>query len=380
MAEEKRIAEENPKEETTEEIRNEDQPSQESPKEEEAQQQVSELEESTETKEGEVESEKASLEPSQEAGSETVPQDKNALARQKVAAARERVLSAEEEVEECLQNIENDVKAFEEYEREELLPTVTKSRALLQKVGATELVESKELLPPVELENPDEQALRIEDLSSGKFGAFFLALLGGIATLIGWYLFAVSKAGLALLPSGMPDLGFFSSLAAKISEAFGQGENASVGAAIVVVTTLLLMILIYWVLVSVRASRNLHRAQEIEEEAGFYCRKKEECKEKMAQVREHLKQLDQTVRKYEVLLEEKNAGLRRALHIEDAKNFDELHDKSKELVVEMQTLLSELEKLLDTPMARSGMLTQESVEALRHAKRVINDHILRLYS
>jgi glutaredoxin 2 len=134
------------------------------------------------------------------------------------------------------------------------------------------------------------------------------------------------------------------------------------------------------ILVSMRTAKNQRIAAEIEEQAGFYCRKKEECKTMMEQVREHLGALHQTVHKYEVLLAEKNAGLRRALFIEEAKSFDELHDKSREMARDIETMLKELDRLLATPMAKSGMLTEESVEALRHAKRVINDQILRLYN
>ncbi len=306
--------------------------------------------------------------------------DKNELAQRKVAAARERVRSAEEEIEECLRNIEEDVQRFESYEREELLPVILKSRHLLEEVGVDDLPEGSELLPELELVDPNEEKMRIEDISSGKVGAFFLSLFGGVVALLIWYLFAVKKAAVELIPQNVPDLGFFSKLAAAVANAFGQGENPSVGYAIVVGTTLVVMWLIYAILVAVRTSRNVRHAQEVEEAAGFYCKKKEECKEKMKEVREHLESLDRTVRKYEVILAELNAILNRALHVEGVQNFEELHAKTQRSVRELQALLKELDALLATPMARSGLLTPESVEALRRAKRVVNDHILHLYS
>ncbi|WP_457608588.1 hypothetical protein [Nitratifractor sp.] len=311
---------------------------------------------------------------------EPVETDKNRLAQKKVEEARRKVQSAEEEIEECLRNIEEDLHRFEEYERESLLPVVDESRALLERIDVGELPETEKMVPSVELISPEEDKPTIRDLSPGKGGALFLALLGGILTLLGWYLFAAKKAGLTLLPQGQPDMTLLNKLSAAISEFFGQGANASVGMAIVVISTLVVMWLIYTIFVAVRASKNIHEAEKVEEAAGFYCRKKEECKEMMKRVREHLETLDQTVRKYEVVLHEQNAALRRAFYIEKAENFDDLHDKSKKTVRELQDLLRELDRLLETPMARSGMLTEESVEALRHAKRTINDHILRLYS
>ena len=328
----------------------------------------------------ETEEEEPEKETSASAVAPAVVTDKNQLAQQKVAAAREQVLSAEEEVEECLRNIEGDIERFENYEKEELLPVVLTSRHLLEEIGVEELPEGSDLLPELELVNPEEEKIRIEDLSSGKAGAFFLSLFGGIVALLIWYLFAVKKAGAELIPQKLPDLSSLSELAKAIANAFGQGENPAVGAAIVVGTTLVVMWLIYIVLVAVRTSRNVRQAQEVEEAAGFYCRKKEECKEKMKEVREHLENLEKTVRKYEVILAELNATLNRALHVEGVQNFDELHTKTKKTARELQVLLKELDTLLATPMAQSGVLTPESIDALRRAKRAVNDHILHLYS
>ena len=308
-----------------------------------------------------------------------VEQDSFSAAQSRVVAARNRVESAEEEIEECIRNIRNDLAEFETYEKGELLPVIEESQKLLKTIGMEE-APIEPTLTELELEDPEEEKLRIEDLSPGKGGAFFWGLLAAVATVGGWYAFAVQKAGVPLIPQKLPDMTTLSALAGKISLLLGPAENPSVGAAVVVGSALVVWWLVYTVLVAVRSSRNQRIAEEIEEKAGFYCQKKEECKAMMERVREHLKTLQQTVRKYEVLLAEKNAVLRRALFIEEAENFDSLHAKSKETAREMDAMLKELDRLLATPMARSGILTEESVEALRQAKRVINDHILRLYN
>jgi len=301
------------------------------------------------------------------------------VVQNRVAAAREKVLSAEEQIEECVRNIQNDLAEFENYERESLLPVVEESQRILESIGMEEAA-IEPALSELELEDAEEPKLRIEDLSSGKGGAFFWGLIAAVATAGGWYAYAVQKAGLPLIPQKLPDLASLSALAGKISLLIQPQEHAPVGAAIVVGSALVVWWLVYMILVSVRSAKNQRLAEEIEEQAGFYCKKKEECKAMMERVREHLGTLRQTVRKYEVLLDEKNAGLRRALYIEEAENYDGLHENSKALAREVETMLKELDRLLATPMAKSGVLTEESVEALRHAKRVINDQILRLYN
>lgn len=305
--------------------------------------------------------------------------DPNTIAQRRVLAAKLQVQSAEEEIEECIHNIQKDLEEFEAYERASLLPVVEESQKLLEAIGMEEAA-IEPTLAELELENPIDEKLEIRELSSGKGGAFFWGFLGALATVAGWYGYAVGKAGAPLVPQKVPDIDSLSALAGKISLLVGPTENPSVGAAMVIGSALVVWWFIYMVLVSMRASKNRRIAEEIEEQAGFFCQKKEECKAMMEKVREHLQTLGQTARKYEVLLAEKNAGLRRALYIEEAKEFDQLHAKSQEMAREIEAMLKELDRLLGTPMARSGILTEESVEALRHAKRVINDQILRLYS
>jgi len=333
----------------------------------------------------------ASPEPEEDKGPETAEEkeentsspakgSRQKQAREKVEAARKRVHDAEEEIENCLQKIRGDLARFEQYEHQTLIPVMEEGRQLLKKIGVDEIRDLSVSPAETELEYPEEEKMRIGDLPSGRGSSFLYALLGGIAALAGWTGYAALKAGVALSPAGLSDLASLSRLAGSLAEGLGLGSNPAVGAAVAVTSSLLLMWIIYAVRVSLRASSNLKKARKIEEEAGFYCQKKEECKAKMEQVREHLKTMDQTAHKYEVLLAEKNAALRRALYLEEAQSFDALHARTQETVRETGRMIRELEHLLETPMARSGILTEESVEALRQAKRVVNDLILRLYS
>jgi len=297
----------------------------------------------------------------------------------RVQAAKARVKSAEEEIEECMEKIQSDLAAFEAYEQKSLLPVVEESQRLLESIGMEEAA-IEPALTELELENPEEAKLEIREPSSGKAGAFFWGMIAAAATVAGWYAYAVKQLGTPFIPQKIPDIGSFSALAGKISLLIGPQEHPPVGAALVVGSAVVVWWLVYMILVGIRTAKNRRIAEEVEEQAGFYCQKKEECKTMMEQVREHLKSLHDTVEKYTVLLDEKNAGLRRAIFVEEAERFDQLHERSQAMAREMEELLKELDRLLATPMAKSGVLTPESVEALRHAKRVINDQILRLYS
>jgi len=299
--------------------------------------------------------------------------------QERVVAAREKVQATEAEVEACILGIQKELEEFEEYEKSSLEPVIRESKELMERLG-DQGVEIEPAVTAVELEDPEEEKLEIRDLSSGKGSAWFWGLIAGVATVGGWYYYAAQKAGVPLVPEKLPDMGYLSQLAGKVSLLLGPAENPSVGAAVVIGSALVVWWLVYMILVALRNVKNQRIAQEVEEQAQFYCQKKEECKTKMEEVREHLHTLQNTLRKYEVLLREKNAGLHRAIFIEEAESFDKLHAKSQEMAREVQAMLDELKKLLAAPMARSGTLNEESAEALRHAKRVINDLILRLYN
>ncbi|WP_456458708.1 hypothetical protein [Nitratifractor sp.] len=305
------------------------------------------------------------------------------LPEERIQAAKEKVAEANREIQSYVDKARKEFQQFEKYEKSELLPVLEESCEILTKVGIEEelpVVEGKAQLPKLELENPEEERLEIPAVSSGKGGAFFWALLGGVATLAGWYAFAAERAGLPLIPKQLPQMPQLEKLSATIADLFGQGAHAPVGAAIIIGSTLVVMWIIYMVIVAVRRSHNQRLAEEVEKQAEEYCERLDECKAKMNAVEEQVKNLDNTVHKYEVLLKEMNAGINRALYIEEVSSFDELHDKTKEQIERLKTLLEEIEKLLETPIARSGELTPESVETLREAKRMINDEILRLYS
>jgi hypothetical protein len=262
----------------------------------EASEQHPEPEEVPELKaEEEEQKEETAEEPAENAAAPAMAGGGLADAQKRVVAARSRVESAEEEIEECIRNIQEDLAEFEAYEKGELLPVVEESQKLLESIGMEEAA-IEPTLTELELEDPHEEKLRIEDLSSGKGGAFFWGLIAAGATGGGWDAFAGQKAGAPLIPQKVPDMGTLSALAGKVSLLFGPAENPSVGAAVVIGTALVVWWLVYTVLVAVRASYNKRIAEEIEEKAGFYCQKKEECKAMMERVREHLKSLQQTVR------------------------------------------------------------------------------------
>jgi len=305
---------------------------------------------------------------------------KLAIAHEKIEKAKTLTEETKEQIIECMNNIDKDIEKLNA-EKELFYNSALKpGEMLLKQVGVEE--DSLDILPKssVELIDPDRDSVEIETLSTGRLKGFFFALLAGIATFMGWAFTASKTLGFSIPPEKMPDFPRLNKMLEWTSAQLGQGANATIGAAVVVIAILLVMWIVYSLIVSMRASKNLRIANETEEAVSLYCTNKEECKQKMEKVREHIQNSSTTLAKYKVLLEEQNAKIRRALFLEDAEDFEGLHAHTKADIATTQHLITEVKKLLEAPISEAGILTKEAIDTLNKANKTINDHIMKLYS
>jgi hypothetical protein len=349
-----------------------------------------ENEESTPVEESSVESEEKSDEKASEAEEESSHEIEESDEEDEVVStpsgnrpedivesARERVSSAEKEVQEALEAIEEKLDEFIEYEKSALAPIVDESRRIVQKVGMQddeigELPEPKADFTLLK----EAKGLDLQSISSGKGGAFFLSLIFGAATLGGWYMLATKGSGAV---EGL-NMAVAEKLASKISTLLSLGGSAQAGMAVVVVSTLIVMWIVYSIKVGLQTSKNIEIAKEIEEKANEYCERKNECKLKVLEVADSIRDINELVRKYEVLLDEKNATLRRALYLENTPDFEELHERSKKELEHMIGFIREIETLLSIPLAKNGELNAESLEAIEETKELLEKHIHDIYN
>ncbi len=304
---------------------------------------------------------------------------KSQVAKALIRQAKVEVGNAEAEIEACIDNIRSDLESLEAFERSELMPVVEQSRALLKRMGVGAAEQPAELGARIDLENPEVEKIEIKELSSGRFGAFVTGLIGAAATVGGWYYAVAMKLGLEPVPQKLPDVEAVKAMLAEVPKIARFGEGFEIGAAIVGGSALVVWWVIYALMVSSRASKNLRIAEKIDEEAQFYCRKKQECKEKMEQVRAHIAELENLARRYEAVLAENNAGLRRAFIVEGTEDFSKMHDKSRRLAQRTEELVKELDALLTTPLAEAGMLTLESMHALTRAQKIMEEYLASIY-
>ena len=302
------------------------------------------------------------------------------IAAYKIAKAKELSRDIQEQIEQCMKNIDLDIDELNAKKEEFFSTTLNVSEKLLAGLGVEDI--TSETLSPskVELKDANEGRVEIKELSSGRFKGFFFALMTALAALAAWCFAATSQLGLPLLPDKIPDMERLNKALEWTASLLGQGANANIGAAVVIIVLLLIMWIVYTLIVSSRASSNLKIAQETEEALGAYCTDKEDCKQKMELIREHIQNSGKSIDKFQILLQEQNAKLNRAIFLEEVDSYEDLHVNTRADIQDTQYLIAKAKKLLDSPIAEAGVLTNDSIAVLKAANKAVNDHIMKLYS
>jgi len=333
---------------------------------------VSEIEEVVEETVSEVQ---------EEVISEVQNMKKNDQAIALVDKAKNIVKESEKQLEACKLLLSDDLKEYEEAKKALNEGGLNACETLLSESGYID--ESEETIEEdavVFEPKEDLEPIRLQDVSSGKFTGFILALIGGAASLGGMIFLATEKLGVTLDLSKVPAPEAIKPVFGYYGTLVGMNENANIGMALVAVVTLLVMWIIYAIRVSTKGSKNLHFATGQLEEAEAYSAHKGNCKEEMDKVDVHIHDAIETLKTYQVLLNEQKGKLQRILHIEGTKEaLSEYHEKSISEMRETQGLVNTIRSFMATPMSEEGKLSGKSTLFLHSAKSKMQKMIERLY-
>ncbi len=299
-----------------------------------------------------------------------------------IREARELVEKSDHEVKDCMEILDEDIDAYEGMRSKVVDGSLHTTESLLEEVG----------FEPETIEDSGEEGVKftmeeavepmqVRDLSSGKFGAFILALIFGIAVVAGWIYVATEKLGMTLDITKVPAKDVQEKILSWIGGGITGGEgNPVIGMVILAVSALVVMWIVYKIRVYIREVHNQKVAEEINENAKFYCTKKEECKKEMEKISEHIHRAIASLKTYDIFFEELNAKIKRILHLEGKVPFREYHPKSKEEIKHATILINSFKELVSTPMAgENGSLSEEGKRALERSNRTLELHREKLY-
>ncbi len=294
-----------------------------------------------------------------------------------VDASKVLVESVEKEIKEAMERLNEDIDKLEKLEEEVLNTTLKETDELLKELGYEEDLSNVEI-PTSSFEYDKKDSLpQIKKPSSGKFSAFVWGILGGVLTAgtIGY--FAMNKLNIPL--DKIPNKEQIIEILKWVSQQVGASPNESVGAAVVGGASLIVFLIIYKLKVSLTISKNIRLAEEIKEEAFKHKSKREERKEEILKTDEHVSRTREILNDLNVLLKEYNAKLRRILHFEKEKGFNELHEKSKNDIEDAFNIAKEIKLIIITPESSNGELNPESLEVLKNSEILLNRMIQKLY-
>ncbi len=306
---------------------------------------------------------------------------KNDAANLLVKKAKVIVEDAEGQLEKCKLLLSDDLKGYEEAKKSLNEGGFNACEALLSELGYVDnseetIEEDGVVFEPKE----DVEPIVLQDVSSGKFTGYLMALIGGAVTLGGMIYVATEKLGVTLDLSKVPAVETIKPVFGYYGTLVGMNENANIGMALVAVVTLLVMWIIYAIRVSSKGTKNLDFATQQLKDAEIYTWHKGDCKEEMDKVDTHIHDAIATLKTYQVLLNEQKGKLQRILHIEGEKEeVSEYHQKSISEMKETQELINAVRSFIATAMSEEGKLSGKSTLFLHSAKSKMQKVIERLY-
>ncbi len=300
---------------------------------------------------------------------------------EKISYARKLVESADSEINDCVKSVKESIEKFKKYEEENLAPIIKESEKVLEKLSIN--LKNFEALPSVHADFSKVEnriKLYIDDLPSGIFSSLIWGLLGGAVTLGAWYAFIADKLGMPMIPDANVNMETINKILVKIAELTGLGNDVQTGLAVAGGSAFVSFLVVFLIRMNIQKSENEEMATEIAKKAIDYKNEKEQCKLNLTNVNGYLKDLRDIIVKYEVLLNEKNAVINRAILIEDVDTLYDMHPKSKKEVEELMALIKEIDRLIESPILENGEFNEANYQLLKETEELLQKHIDTIYA
>lgn len=305
---------------------------------------------------------------------------KHIKAKHLVEKAKKIVNESNKRIEACRLLLESNLNKYDNTKSELKKGGLDACVLLLNQLGYQIEEDEVEKTTPVFETKEDVKPIVLKDVSSGKFSGFIYALFGGIAIAIGMVYLATEKLEMTLNVTRMPSEDVMQSILAWFSTIIGVQENVVIGTGVLGAIVLMVMILIYVIRVSLKARSNLHFAVKQFVEAELYTEQKSNCKQETDKIDAHIKDAIETMKTYEVLLNEQKGKLKRIVYIEGSKEKSAgYHDKSFIEIRETKDLIHAIKDFMNISMSDEGKLSSKSVLYLQNAKDQIDKTLQRFY-
>jgi hypothetical protein len=280
-------------------------------------------------------------------------------------------LKSEEELDEV-------IKDFIEQENKILDSTVNDAIELLNKLQVDSLADENRAISQIQKDN-QEQLITIKKPSKGIGKGFFTGLIATAVTAGGILAYGAKLANLPLNSATFMQKNNLDTIALKLAELINL-KGSAYGYALIGAVSLLVGAIFYKIITLIQVSKNSKYVEKIQKDTQEFIENLEYKMYKIGSLKEHIEHIKLVMQKYDIILQEQNAKIRRMLFIEQPEDgINSLQRASKLEVEKTLLILDELLKLMNTSVNEGVEIKQESKERLHSANSVINEVIKKLY-
>ena len=296
----------------------------------------------------------------------------------RIDATKEQAEAVYEKYQKLDKELEDKASALVRQENNILKTTIANTLAQLKELQVEALEDEKATINEIKVDNK-EQLLNVKYPSKGRFGALFFGGLTTVAGVVGAFAYGTKLANIPLSLNAFLDKANWNSIALKYGELINIKDNAIAGYVLVGVASLIIGAIVYKISTILKASKNKKYVTKLENDLNEYVSNLEDKSNSIKELIEHTDNIKLVMQKYDIILQEQNAKLKRMLFIEQPQSVDDLQRASKLEVDKTVLILDELLKLMNTPVSEDITIKPESQEQLKEANSIINEVIKKLY-
>ncbi len=297
---------------------------------------------------------------------------------QKVETIKEDIETIYKEYKEVLDKFESASVALAAQENTIINSTLKTTQELLEKLHAPNIESVDDTISQIQLDNKKE-ILEVKYPSKGRFKGFFLGAATALLSLAAIGAYGAKLANLPLNITTFTQKSNLDLIVSKYLELFNIKLPLINGYLILGGVSLLVGFITYKLVTFTQKFKNRKYVQHLEENAKEYKKELLEQIEELNKLIEQIEKIKELNEKYDVLLQEQNAKLKRILFFEKPESFEDLHTLSKAEVEKTELLLKELLKLMNTPVAKDNKLNEESIRNFLSAMSVLEENLKKLY-
>lgn len=306
---------------------------------------------------------------------------KNVAAKLLVKKAKFIVHEAENQLESCKVIFEKDLEGYENAKKALRENGLEASEELLSQLGYvwegnTDNEESAVVFEPNEQASP----ISIQEISTGKISGLMLGLLTSLGILFIIAFVAIKQLGVTLdifsIPTGelvVPVLNWYGAY-------LGLDDNPLVSGILLIALLSLIAAGVYRMKIRMQENHNLIMAKEQLLAAEEYSTHKVTCQEQMKRVDRFINKSIDTLKTYQVILNEQQGKLGRILYMEKDKiGTSDFHSDSMLTMKDTQELVNYIKDFMAVPMSEEGQLSAKSSLYLLRSENRIQKLISKIY-